>query len=206
MKQTTILGAIIASTLLLSSTTGLAQGGSPRGAGAQDRAQTDRGRMDRDGDFDRDFDRDRDRDRLDEPSQDRDRDQDRTHTPDFARLSDHDIYGSEVMSVQERNDYRMQLQNAASAEERQRIEAQHRKTVDAKARLRGVALSPPGQGIYGGALMSVEERSLYREQLRQFDSDEERLQFTAQHREEMQIRAKSKGVPFDDLAETEEAE
>lgn len=204
MKKSTALGAIIASTLLLSSTTGLAQGGSPRGAGAQDRAQTERGRLDRDRDFDRDF--DRDRDRLDEPSRDRDRDQDRTHTPDFARLSDHDIYGSEVMSVQERNEYRMQLQNAASAEERQRIEAQHRKSVEAKARLRGVALNPPGQGIYGGALMSVEERSQYREQLRQFDSDEERLQFMAQHREEMQIRAKSKGVPFDDLAETEEAE
>jgi len=154
MKHTKTLGAIIASALLLTSAASLAQGARDRDPGPQDRAQTERGQMDRDRDLDRDIDRDFDRDRLrdreDEPSHDRDRDQDRTHAPDSAQLSDQDIYGSEVMSVEERNQYR--------------------------------------------------------EQLRVMDSDNERLQFKAQHREKMQLRAKSQGVPLKNMKETEEAE
>lgn len=208
MKYKTVIGAFIASALLLTSAASFAQ----RGGGAsqdrpepQDRAQVERGQQ---GDRDRDFDRDRlqDRDRTDTPSHDRDRDQDRTHAPDFARLSDHDIYGSEVMSVQERNEYRMQLQNAGSAEERLQVEAQHRDMVQAKAGSQGIDLTPPGQGIYGGAMMSVEERNVYREQLRMIDSDEEQLQFMAQHREEMQVRANLKGVELENLEEVEESE
>jgi hypothetical protein len=205
MKYKAIIGALVSSGLILASASSFAQQG-PRGdrPEPQDRAQIERGQQ---ADRDRDFDRDRlqDRDRLDVPSQDRDRDQDRTHVPDFAKLSDNDIYGSEVMSVQERNEYRNQLQNAGSVEERQRIESQHREMVQAKAKSQGVDLVPPGQGIYGGALMSVEERNQYREQLRLIESDEERLQFMAQHREEMQVRAKMKGVDLDD-EEIEEAE
>jgi len=45
--------------------------------------------------------------------------------------------------------------------------------------------------IYGGELMSPEERDQYREQLRQMESEEERLQFQAQHREKMDARAKA---------------
>ena len=206
MKLKMAIGALISSVLLLSSASSFAQQGPPGHRPApQDRAQVERGQQ---ADRARDFDRDRlqDRDRLDEPSQDRDRDQDRTHVPDFAKLSDQDIYGSEVMSVQERNEYRKQLQNAGSAGERLQIEARHKEMVDAKAKNQGVKLAAPGQGIYGGALMSVEERNQYREQLRMIDSDEERLQFIAQHREEMQVRAQMKGVDLDDLEEIEEAE
>lgn len=209
MQLTKTVSALIASALVLTSAASFAQHGPPKDRPEpQDRAQAERGQMDRDRDFDRDVDRDRlrDRDRLDDPSQDRDRDRDRTHAPDFARLSDDDIYGSGVMSVQERNEYRRQLQNAASAEERQRIEAQHREMVQARAQSQGVDLTPPGKGIYGAAMMSVEERNQYREQLRAMDSAEERLQFMAEHREAMQQRAKAQGVPFEDLEETEEAE
>lgn len=206
MKHETVIGVLISSALLLTSAAGFAQQGGQRDRPEpQDRAQVERGQQ---ADRDRDFDRDRlqDRDRLDIPSHDRDRDQDRTHAPDFARLSDQDIYGSEVMSMQERNEYRNQLQNAASMEERQQIEARNREMVQAKAKSQGVNLAPPGQGIYGGAVMSVEERNQFREELRLIDSDEERLQFMAQHREEMQARAKLKGLDLDDLEETEEAE
>lgn len=56
----------------------------------------------------------------------------------------------------------------------------------------GKDIVPPGQGpIYGGELMSVEERNQYREQLQQMDSDQERTQFQAQHREKMEARAKA---------------
>lgn len=206
MKHKTAIGVTISSVLILASTSSFAQQGPPGDRPEpQDRAQVERGQQ---SDRDRDFDRDRlqDRDRLDVPSHDRDRDQDRTHAPDFARLSDQDIYGSEVMSMQERNEYRMQLQNAGSVEERRQIEAQHREMVQAKAESQGVDLAPPGRGIYGGAVMSVEERNQYREQLQMIASDKEKLQFMAQHREEMQVRAKLKGIDLDDLDEVEEAE
>lgn len=199
MKHIIAISVLISSVLILTSASSFAQQGQPgHRPEPQDRALAERGQQ---GDRDRDFDRDRlqDRDRVDVPSHDRDRDQDRTHTPDFAKLSDQDIYGSEVMSVQERNEYRYQLQNAGSVGERQQIEAKHREMVLAKAKSQGVNLAPPGQGIYGGAMMSVEERNQYREQLRMVDSDEERLQLMSQHREEMQLRAKLKGIDLDDL-------
>jgi hypothetical protein len=51
---------------------------------------------------------------------------------------------------------------------------------------------PPGQGpIYGGELMTVQERNAYREQLRHMDSEDEREKFQAQHREQMELRAKA---------------
>ncbi|MDH3532442.1 MAG: hypothetical protein OEO82_05890 [Gammaproteobacteria bacterium] len=53
--------------------------------------------------------------------------------------------------------------------------------------------------------MSVEERNTYRQQLREIDSDDERGQFIAQHKEEMRPRAKAQGVTPDDR-ETEAAE
>lgn len=193
MKHAKTASALIASALVLTAVAGAAQHGPPEDRPRpEDRAQAERGQMDRDRDYDRD--------RL------RDRDQDRTHAPDFARLSDDDIYGREVMSLQERNEYRTQLQNAASAEERERIEAQHRETVRARAESQRVDLAPPGKGIYGGAIMSMEERIQYREQIRTLGSAEERRQFMAEHREAMQQRARAQGVPIEDLEETEEAE
>ena len=93
----------------------------------------------------------RDRDRIEEPEHDRDRIQDRTHAPDTAGFNDNDIYGHELMSVQERNQYR--------------------------------------------------------EQLRLVEGDpEKKTQFMAQHREEMQVRAKAQGVNVDNGDEAEESE
>lgn len=204
MKYLMAANALVVSALILGSADSFAQHGPPQSTGQQDRGQSERGQMD----VDRD--RLRDRDRLEEPqqdrgrTQDRDRDQDRIHTPDFSRLRDGDMFGREVMSAQERNEYRRQLQDASSPQERQRIEAQHRETVEARARAQGVDLAHPGKGIYGGALMSVEERARFREQVRMLDSDEERRQFMSQHRQSMQQRATARGVPFEELEETEE--
>jgi hypothetical protein len=51
-----------------------------------------------------------------------------------------------------------------------------------------------GKGIYGGNLMTVEERNQYREQLGKLQQDQERNEFEARHREQMQLRAKDRGV------------
>jgi hypothetical protein len=61
-----------------------------------------------------------------------------------------------------------------------------------RAQLQGEDLVPAGQGsIYGGELMTVQERNQYREQLRHMDSDEEREKFQARHQEQMNLRAKA---------------
>jgi len=190
MKYRTLLGVVIASALALTSVTiYAAQHG---GAGASgDRTQ----QMDRDRDFDRD--RIQDRDRLDQ-DQDRDRDQDRdqvrdrTHLQDPSAIKDAEIYGSDLMSEEERNQYRKQLQNMKTVEERNQYQAQHEKMMQERAQKQGKDLVPPGQGpIFGGELMTVQERNQYREQLRQIGTEEERTQFMAQHREKMQLRAKA---------------
>ena len=55
------------------------------------------------------------------------------------------------------------------------------------------------EGIYGGELMSEQERNQYREQLRLTDSDpEQQTRFKAQHQEKMQKRAQEKGVKLPD--------
>jgi len=60
---------------------------------------------------------------------------------------------------------------------------------------------PPGQGpIYRGDMMTVQERNEYREQLRRIESEQERAEFLARHREEMNKRVESIEK------ETEEAE
>ena len=61
--------------------------------------------------------------------------------------------------------------------------------------------------IYGHELMSEQERNRYREQLRLVESDpEQKNQFLAQHREQMQARAKAQGAVIGDGGEIEEAE
>ena len=166
----------------------------------QDRDRTyDR---DQDQDRDRDYaagdsmdrDRDRDRDQLQGQDQDRDRtrDQDRLQITDPASLGDTDIYGNALMSQEELKQYRNQLSNTESEESRELFQAQHEAKMQERAQLQGKDLVPPGQGpIYGGELMTVQERNEYREQLRHMDANEERDKFQAQHREQMELRAKA---------------
>ena len=86
------------------------------------------------------------------------------------------------------------------AQDRDRVRDQDRTHAPDKAKL-------GANGIYGGEFMSVEERNQYREQLRLTESDPKaRTKFMAQHQEEMQVRAKQKGVQINDAPEPEEAE
>lgn len=202
MRCKTVLGVIVASALALTSVSIYAS--QHGGAGASgDRTQ----QMDRDRDFDRDriqdrtqLDQDRDRDRDRDQDQDHDKDQDRdqvrdrTHLQDPSAIADAEIYGSELMSEEEMNQYRKQLQAMQTAEERNRFQVQHERKMQDRARQEGKDLVPPGQGpVYGGELMTVQERNQYREQLRMLESEQERTQFMAQHREKMQERAKALG-------------
>lgn len=195
MKFRMAISVVVASMLALTYTSGVAgQGQGKGGGGSMDRVQ----QVDRDRSYDRDrtYDRDRiqDRDRVDAPDQDRDqdRDRDRIHLRDPMSLGDKEIYGSEFMTDAERNQYRKQLAKAKTVKARKKIQAQHEERMQKRALNQGKDLVPPGQGpVYGGEFMSVEERNQYREQLRLIDSDQERMQFQAQHREKMTQRAKA---------------
>jgi hypothetical protein len=78
--------------------------------------------------------------------------------------------------------------------------AYQRDQVRDQDRINAPEAAPQGEGkIYGAELMSEQERNQYREQLRLIDQDPEKMaQFQAQHKEEMQKRAKVKGVDLDD--------
>lgn len=58
------------------------------------------------------------------------------------------VYGSQLMSEQERNEHRARLRAAKTAQERERIRMEHHKAMQERARERGVTLPdmPPAAG------------------------------------------------------------
>ena len=89
--------------------------------------------------------------------QDRTRAQDQTQTRDQIR--DQDIYGHNLMTVQERNEYRNRMRTANTAEERERIRAEHHAQMQIRAKEKGMMLPDeppagrgPGMGPGGGGM------------------------------------------------------
>ena len=73
--------------------------------------------------------------------------QDQTRAQDQIR--DQDIYGSQMMTVQERNEYRNKMRAAKTAQERERIRAEHNERMKVRAKERGMTLPdepPAGRG------------------------------------------------------------
>lgn len=155
MRNVLKFSALLAAAVVLLPIDGFAQGRGPGGggdqAGARDRAQVERGQADHDRD------RMRDRDRIHQPAmgpaedmqqaqerkQARQRDQvqeqKQLHVPGTGNGPDSDIYGHEMMSVQERDRYREQLRLVASdPEQKTRFLEQHRQQMQARAKAQGV--------------------------------------------------------------------
>lgn len=61
------------------------------------------------------------------------------------------VYGSQLMTQQERLEYRNRMREAKTQEERERIRVQHHEQMRERARERGVTLpeDPPAQGMGG---------------------------------------------------------
>jgi len=139
MKIQTTISILAAAALALTSMTAVAQGHKGQGgARAQDRAQIERGQKD----FDRD--RLRDRERVTNPSRNRDQTQDRKDAPDKAGLGDSGIYGGDMMSEQERNQYREQLRLTESdPKAREKFMAQHQEKMQKRAKAKGVDVKDP---------------------------------------------------------------
>ena len=162
MRVLLTYSTLLAAAVVLLPIDGSAQGRGP-GAGAQERAQVERSQTDRD--------------------RDRARDHDRMHQP--ATMPAHEG---------------MQARQHKQAQQQKQVEEHKRIHVPRKG-------NGPDSDIYGHELMSVEERNRYRDQLRLLESDpEKKARFEAQHREQMQARAKLQGLVIDDGGEVEEAE
>lgn len=73
--------------------------------------------------------------------------QDRLQTQDQLREQDQ-IYGSQLMTEQERNEYRNRMRAAKTEQEREQIRAEHHERMKVRAREKGVTLpdEPPVRG------------------------------------------------------------
>lgn len=79
--------------------------------------------------------------------QDRVRDQDRLQTPDQTRDQDQ-IYGSQLMTQEERDAYRNRMRAAKTEQEREQIRKEHHEQMKVRAKEKGVTLpdEPPARG------------------------------------------------------------
>lgn len=89
-------------------------------------------------------DQDRDRDKL--QTQDKDQTRDKLQTRDQIR--DRDIYGSQLMTTEERNEYRAKMRAAKTAQEREQIRKEHHERMKVRAKEKGVTIpdEPPERG------------------------------------------------------------
>lgn len=78
---------------------------------------------------------------------------DRDQSQDQLRTQDR-IYGYQLMTQEERTQYRQRMRNATTAQERERIRMEHHKQMQERAKQRGITLpdmpSPRGMGGHMG--------------------------------------------------------
>lgn len=94
---------------------------------------------------------DQDRTRLQDKDLTKDQIQDRTRDQDQDKIQDRTrdrIFGSQLMTEQERNQYLKQISSAKTAQERAQIRAEHHERMLVRAKERGVTLPdvPPARG------------------------------------------------------------
>ena len=100
--------------------------------------------------------------------------------------------GQQQMQQQQRQAERAMSQDRAM--DQQRMQTRERTQDREQAQTQTQASKGAGEGIYGGNLMTVQERNQYRAELGALKTDEERLEYKARHRERMELRAKERGI------------
>jgi hypothetical protein len=105
-------------------------------------------------------------------------------------------YANQLMTQEERDAFRKQMQDAKTPEERTKIRDAQRAEMQKRAAAQGIPLEGRGgqPRLYGAELMTPEERNAYIEKMQSAKTPEERLKLRDEHRAEMQKRAKEKGV------------
>ena len=95
-----------------------------------------------------------DQDPTKDQIKDQTKDQDRDRTQDKIQDRTQDkVFGSQLMTKQERNEYRSKMRAAKTTQEREQIRAEHHERMQVRAKERGVTLpdEPPARGSGMGA-------------------------------------------------------
>ena len=98
----------------------------------------------------------------------------------------------QMQQQQQRQAERAMSQDRAM--DQQRMQTRERTQDREQAQTQAQASKGAGEGIYGGNLMTVQERNQYRAELGALKTDEERLEYKARHREQMELRARERGI------------
>ena len=109
----------------------------------------------------------------------------REHMPDEG------MYGHQMMTAEERERYRQQLDGAANDREWSRMRAEHQREMQARAKAQGRQLDPP---IFGQHMMTMEERKRYTERMQAAKTDAERARIREEHQQQMMQRAEELGI------------
>lgn len=120
-------------------------------------------------------------------------------------------YGWELMTPEERTAHRDQMRSLKTEEERRAFQTEHHQRMLERAKERGVTLSDAPrtrrykmgkdateEQSYGWELMTPEERTRHRDQMRALKTEEERRTFQLEHHRKMSERAKERGVSLSD--------
>ena len=78
--------------------------------------------------------------------------------------------------------------------DQQRMQTRERTQDREQAQTQSQASKGAGEGIYGGNLMTVQERNQYRAELGGLQDEQQRKEYEARHREQMQLRSKERGI------------
>ena len=160
----------------------------------------------------RDLLHDRQQDRLQQRDLLHDRQQDRLYQRDLLREQDRDrIYGGSLMTTDERAQYEQRLRSLPTEQERVQYRMEQDREMQTRARERQVRLGPAPSAaqirsqerarqqereqIYGYSMMTPQEVARYQAQMGSARSAQERDRIRAEHRTQMQERARERGEP-----------
>lgn len=110
------------------------------------------------------------------------------------------FFGPQLLSEEEQMIYRARIRNAKTQDEIDVIREEHYQLMESRTNSKGAATEPTpavgdGMGnIFGPQLMTEEERVSYRAKIRSAKTKETFEKIRTEHYEEMEMRAKDKGV------------
>jgi hypothetical protein len=128
----------------------------------------------------------------------------------FAEEDTAPIYGQQLMTQEEQEQYRARMRALETEQERAALREQHRKDMQGRARERNVELpdvaapagaakeEPAPKTVRGRELMTEEERERHREEMRSKATAEERERARREKHEEMRERSREQGVELPD--------
>ena len=109
----------------------------------------------------------------------------REHMPDDG------MYGHQMMTTEERERYRQQLDGADNDREWSRMRAEHQREMQARAKAQGRQLDPP---VFGQHMMTMEERNRYTQRMQAATTDAEKARVREEHQQQMMQRAEGLGI------------